>query len=289
MRQKEKIGVLHPGQMGISLAAALIANQHSVSWASQSRSQATQERANSQGLLDVGSLKALCAQCDILFGVCPPGEAFTQAAAVSDAGFSGTYVDCNAIAPATSTRIADHLAGRDITYVDGGIIGPPAWRAGSTRLYLSGQEAAPIASLFADSLMETALLDESTGSASALKMAYAAWTKGSDALLLNVFALAEHHQLGDALKQEWSLSQKGLEQKLDRAASINAPKAWRFVGEMQQIEKTLTDANLPAGAFESAAAVYDALGEFKSRAPEDISTEEVIETLISNSRRGTHS
>ena len=113
-----------------------------------------------------------------------------------------------------------------------------------------------------------------------MKMAYAAWTKGSAALLLSVFALAEHHGLGESLQEEWGLSQPVLKNKLDGAALGNAPKAWRFVGEMQQIAQTLSDAGQNPGAFESAAEIYQAMAGFKSSEADSITTEAVIRSIL---------
>lgn len=274
------IGVLHPGQMGISLASALIDNNHSVYWVSQKRSQDTKARAEKYALQDCHTLQQLCHTCNMVLSICPPAEALHQAKAVIDSGFSGVYVDCNAIAPSSSCEIAQTLCAANIEYVDGGIIGPPAWTAGTTRLYLSGGHADTVATLFNGSIMDTVVLGEGSDTASAMKMAYAAWTKGSAALLLNVFALAKSHHLDPALLKEWGLSQPGLENKLDHAALGNAPKGWRFVGEMHQIATTLSDANLHPGAFEAAADVYQALSAFKDKEPQTITTEAVIDAII---------
>src|SRR5205807_2605503 len=116
------IGILHPGEMGSSVAAAARAGGSRVIWASAGRGEATRRRAAA----------------------------------------------------------------------DGGIIGPPARKAGDTRLYLSGAGAADVAARFKGSLLEAIVLDGPVGAASAIKMAYAGWNKGSQALLLAIRALAAH-------------------------------------------------------------------------------------------------
>jgi hypothetical protein len=90
--------------------------------------------------------------------------------------FAGIYVDANAVSPATARTIAG-LVGR---YVDGGVIGSPPRKPGTTRLYLSGTEAARVAGLFAGTIVDALVVSEDPDAASALKMAYAAWTKGSE-------------------------------------------------------------------------------------------------------------
>lgn len=279
--ERSSIGILHPGQMGISLAAALVNNGYQVCWASEGRSAKSCERAAKHELQDCGELMELSSRCQILFSICPPAEALRVATLVIDTGFNGIYVDCNAIAPSTSRAIADKLIDANVDYVDGGVIGPPAWKAGTTRLYLSGQKASDIGGLYSGSVMDTVVLGDKTDAASAMKMAYAAWTKGSAALLLNVFALAKAHELESPLLEEWALSQPGLHSKLESAALGNAPKGWRFVGEMQQIAKSLNDVQLHPGAFDSAAEVYQALSEFKGASAESITADAVIAAILS--------
>ena len=107
------------------------------------------------------------------------------------------------------------------------------------------------------------MLTGDVGAASALKMAYAAWTKGSSAILIAVRALAIHAGVDDALRAEWQRSQPGLEARSESAVAGNAPKAWRFVGEMEEIARTFAAAGLPPGFHEACAAVYDRLGRYK--------------------------
>lgn len=273
-------GVLHPGMMGSSVANALINTGCQVCWASEGRSDASKARATKLALKDCGNLVTLNTACNVIFSVCPPAAALDLANEVIANGFHGIYVDCNAIAPSTSEVINEVMQHAGVDYVDGGIIGPPAWSEGTTRLYLSGQRAADIATVFNGSLLQAIDLGGAPTAASALKMAYAGWTKGSAALLLSVYALAQHHDLGDALLKEWGMSQTILERTLNSAAKGNAPKAWRFIGEMQQIGKTMKEAGLHPGAFENAADVYLALYNFKSVDAADITTDAVIQAIL---------
>lgn len=271
------IGILHPGQMGVSIAAAMAQAGHRVHWASEQRSAATIDRANSAGLHDVTTLEALCKSCSVVFSICPPDQAETLARSVSEAGFSGTYIDCNAVSPATS-RIVGACFGATTDFIDGGIIGPPAGKPNTTRLYLSGKNAAAIAPLFNGSVVDAKVIGEAPGGASALKMAYAGWTKGSSALLLTQFALAKQQNIEAALLEEWALSIPDLPNKLRSAASETAPKAWRFVGEMNEIADSLEHAGLPQQWFDGAAASYKRLEHFKNET--DIDPDDVIAALL---------
>lgn len=249
-------GFIHPGSMGASLAAAC---RGETAWASAGRSAATARRADTAGMVDVGDLDGLVARCDVIVSICPPAAALDVAAAVAERGFTGVYVDANAIAPDTARRVG----ARFDRFVDGGVIGPPAHRAGTTRLYLSGEEAAPVAALWDGSALDARVVAGGAGAASALKMAYAAWTKGTSALLYAVMALAETEGVGEALVAEWALSQPALESRARDSAASVASKAWRWVGEMEEIASTFEGAGLPPGFHAAAADVYRRLAGLK--------------------------
>ena len=71
----EHIGLLHPGAMGISVAASAQNSGHTVYWAAAGRSAETRARAEKQGLVTLPDLAALCQRCTLLISVCPPAAA----------------------------------------------------------------------------------------------------------------------------------------------------------------------------------------------------------------------
>jgi len=257
------IGLLHPGEMGSAVGAAARAGGARVLWSAEGRGRSTHERAAAAGLEDAGPLAALVARSDVVVSVCPPHAALAVALAVAREGFRGTFVDGNAVSPATAREIAGTVEKQGATFVDGGIIGLPPTRRGTTRLYLSGAEAPRIAALFAQGPLEAIALEGGPGAASALKMAYAAYTKGHAALLLAIRALATAESVDQALLAEWRLSQPELSGRSEDAARGTARKAWRFVGEMEEIAATFTGAGLPGGFHEAAAEVYRRLAHYK--------------------------
>jgi 3-hydroxyisobutyrate dehydrogenase-like beta-hydroxyacid dehydrogenase len=237
------IAVLHPGEMGAALAAALVAAGETVLWSAAGRSPETAERARAAGLVEGDPLGA-----DVIVSVCPPHAALDVARSV--AGFTGVYVDANAVSPATSRAVRALVP--DATFVDGGIIGSPPVEAGTTRLYLTGAAAGEVAALFAGTIVDARVV----GDASALKMAYAAWTKGSAALLLAARAAAEAHGVGEALAGEWD--ELGLLPRLAGAEHSAKTKGWRWVAEMEEIADTFAAAGQPEGFHRAAAEVYRA-------------------------------
>jgi 3-hydroxyisobutyrate dehydrogenase-like beta-hydroxyacid dehydrogenase len=242
------VGLLHPGAMGEAMGAALVGNGHDVLWASDGRSAATRARADAAKLTDVQTLDAVARGSEVVISICPPEHAGTVASEVRAAGFDGIFVDANAIAPETAARIAPT--------VDGGVIGPPPHRAGTTRLYLSGPRAGEVQSLFAGSALDARLLDDKIGTASALKMTYAAYTKGTAALLLALRETARANGVDDYLLAEWAISQPDLEAVSDFAATNSAPKAWRWIAEMEEIAATFAAAGQPDGFHRAAADVF---------------------------------
>ncbi len=258
-----KVGILNPGAMGVSIAASAQAAGHEVYWAAAGRSIATRQRADEHGLIAVETPADLCAICDLIVCVCPPHAAVEVAAAVVRAGYSGLYCDGNAIAPQKARLIGQRLNAAGIDFVDGGIIGPPAWRADATRFYLSGPRAGEIAALFAGTLTEAVVIGDEIGKASALKMVFAALTKGSTALLTAIYGTAESLGVRADLEREWALRDSdAVEQRRNQVRGVTE-KAWRFAGEMQEIAATFEQAGLPPGFFEAAHTVYQRLAGFK--------------------------
>ena len=163
------------------------------------------------------------------------------------AGFKGVFVDANAVSPRTAAEVA-RIAHADT--VDGGIVGPPPREPGSTRLYLSGARAGEVAARFAGSRVDARVISDDAGStaASALKVAYAAWTKGTAALLIAIGEFAAHAGIEDAIAAEWALSQPELAARADRAAQGAADKGWRWSGEMHESAMAFADAGFPTAS-----------------------------------------
>jgi len=257
------VGLLHPGEMGATVGATVMAGGERVLWASEGRSPATRARAREIGLEDAGTLAALVRASRVIVSVVPPHGALDLARAVATLGFDGIYVDTNAVAPETAReigRVVEAVGGR---FVDGGIIGPAARRRGAARIYLAGPAAPEIATLLGAGPLDAIVLDAPAGAASALKMAFAAWNKGSQALLAAVRAFAIAEGVDAALLAEWKTSRPDLPARSEQVFSDNARKAWRFVGEMDEIARSLASAGLPAGFHEAAREIYRRLSEYK--------------------------
>jgi hypothetical protein len=218
--------------MGSAVGARIDAD---VIWASEGRSGAT--RARAARFRDVATLEALLVEANVILSICPPHAALDVARAC--AGFDGIYVDANAISPVHAQQIGELHA----RFVDGSIIGGPD----EPLLCLSGAEAPQVASLLT---LETRLVPD----ASALKMVYAAWSKGTAALLLAIREVAR----STGVEDDWRALTPELADRLAGAERSAAKKGWRWVGEMEEIADTFAAARQPDGFHRAAAEVYRA-------------------------------
>ena len=281
------LGILHPGQMGISVAASAKNSGCTVRWVGAGRSAQSHARAQEHGLVDAGTLAELCRQSEIIVSVCPPHAAEDVADVVIEQGFGGIFVDANAISPQRTRNIAGRVEASGARFVDGGIVGNPAWKPGTTWLYLSGPDAATVGAAFAAGPLGVEMIGDEIGKASALKMCYAALTKGTTALLAGVFGAADQLGVLDELMAEWGRNgAKSGEENARKVREVTA-KAWRFTGEMEEIAATFDAAGMPAGFHQAAADIYQRLADFKD-APETPALAEVLAALQNPAEKAIH-
>ncbi len=279
--KKPTLCLLNPGAMGSAFGAIAHATGHRVVWVSEGRGTATHARAAQAQLEAVPDLATALAQADIVLSICPPHAATQVAHDVAARGFAGVYCDANAISPDTARSIGQTVARAGARFVDGGIIGTPP-RGGSTlRLCLAGEVAARIADVFSGSAIEPVVLDAPIGAASAMKICYAAWTKGTVALLESICAVAQQERVLEPLQAEWRRSQPDLEKRLAQLPST-VGKSWRWEGEMQEVAQLFAACGLPGGFHAAAAEVFGRLGVFKDEAAVP------LERIVQQLQRGGH-
>ena len=279
---KQNIGVIHPGMMGICVAATIQNSGHEVYWASEGRGPQSRERAEKFNLSDAGSLATLCETCSVIVSVCPPHAAEDVAEQVLAHSFQGVYLDVNAISPQRTIRIGQLMHRAGVDFVDGGIIGFPVWQRGKTWLYLSGEKATEAASFCSGGPLETSVVGDKIGKASALKMCYAAYTKGTTALLCGILATAQVLGVREELETQWSRDWTNFgTQAGERVRNVTA-KAWRFAGEMAEIAATFREAGMPGEFHAAAEIIYRRLAGFKD-APSTPALEDVLEKLAQTS------
>ena len=156
------------------------------------------------------------------------------------------------MSPTTSREIAS-LFGR---YVDGGIVGSPPHERGSTLLYLSGGDAATVAALFDGSIVDAPVVSGGPGAASAVKLTFAAWTKGTAALLLSIRAVARAEGVEAPLLDAWRTLTPQLFDQSVAAARSALSKGWRWDHEMNEIAEMFAAAGQPDGFHRAAAEIF---------------------------------
>lgn len=257
------VAVVATGEMGAAIGAVLARNGLRVITNLEGRSEDSRQRAKEAGVEDVGSDRTLAAEADVLLSVVPPARAIDVAERIVAAGGGRrlTYLDCNAIAPQTMQRIAARLAAAGVAVIDGGIVGPPPRPDRKPpRLYVSGPEVAPAERLKSFGL-DVRQAGDAIGDASALKLCYAALTKGTAGLFIELTAAAAAYGVEDVLEAEMLESQKALYQRLADSMPATFGKAHRFAGEMREMATAFGACGLPPNVFEGLADLYDIVAE----------------------------
>jgi len=250
--------------MGSGIGKVLVQEGYQVLTCLEGRSTLTKELAQKAGFQDTPNLATLLSQADCLISIVPPESALSVAQGIAGQIQSANpgllYVDCNAIAPQTTLKIAEIIDGAGGRYVDGGIIGSPPERKGLTRVYLSGPDTSELLELHGQNIDFRDLGDE-IGKASALKMCYASQTKGTTALWLHSLITAQSLGDLDPLREEWASSHPALWGRMEDNLPTVPHRAGRWIGEMKEIALTMEGIGLTPDAFDGAAAIYEMIDE----------------------------
>jgi 3-hydroxyisobutyrate dehydrogenase-like beta-hydroxyacid dehydrogenase len=242
------IGVLHPGEMGAAVAAQARHKGAHVLWCPTGRSQTSHLRAQKAGLSAVGDLGELLGAAEVVLSICPPAAAQQVASRVAEHRYRGVYVEANATSPQRCARIAERLVDGGARVLDAALFGPPPQNGVSkTGLYLSGEWAdiETVGYLFTGTAVEPVALDGGIGVASALKMAYSAYQKGTRILAAVAHALAARHGVTEHLVTEAAQTPGSPLAQPDELTTV-ASRAWRWAPELHEIADTLQANDLPA-------------------------------------------
>ena len=257
------VAILSPGDMGHAVGALLRERGFRLVSALTDRSELTRARAERAGIADAGDLEGVVRAAEGILAILPPAEAEPLARRVAEAmvrtGCTPIYADCNAVSPATVSRIADAISVAGAPFIDAGIIGaPPGPKRPDTRFYASGPDSKRLEGLAgrgAHGGITVIGLGEEIGRASAIKMAYAALTKGSMTLQAAVLMTAMRLGVFEELGREFEKSQPEAWARM-RVLPFLPADSGRWVGEMEQIAATFRDAGVPDDFHRGAAAIF---------------------------------
>ncbi|MEM9735124.1 MAG: DUF1932 domain-containing protein [Pseudomonadota bacterium] len=279
------IAILMPGDMGHGVGEALTARGHEVVSVLAGRSAHTLGLAARAGIADAGSLEDMVAVADLILSIVPPDRALPQAEAVAGAlkatGRQVPYADCNAISPATAALVAEALAVTGAPVIDCGIIGLNPIKTPPTRFYVSGPDHSAMAMLASDAITVTPVGDE-IGQASALKMVYAACTKGTWTLHTAVLMAAARLGVLDPLLEEFDYSQAAVLKDMRGRTPFLPADAARWVPEMEEIAATFAGAGVTDGFHRGAAEVFRTLAAtpFAAETRETLDRSRTLEEAI---------
>jgi 3-hydroxyisobutyrate dehydrogenase-like beta-hydroxyacid dehydrogenase len=296
MTSAATIAVIGTGDMGSAVGGALVrAGFRTVTDLTQ-RSAHSRALAASSGISDLGSLREVVRSADLLLSIVPPARAHSfaesAAAAMAATGARPVFVDCNAIAPSTVRSIAGLFAALGTPFIDAGIIGrgPAPGVQPPTRFFVSGP--AQRHKLLDLDVAGIRMIDmgEEIGAASAIKMAYAALNKGTDALHAAVLVAAERLGVRGELMRELELSQAEALKRIRSRVPYLAATAERFAGEMAEIAITFDAVGVTPLFHRGAQHTYEALAatplgmETRATLPEQRSIDEALAVFAATAK-----
>ena len=258
--QITNVGVVSPGDMGQAIAGRLKESGLNVYAALDGRSERTKTLAREAGLTDRGSMEKLVATCELVLSVINPGEALNVArevaAAMKKTARKIALADLNAVSPQTAREADRMIREAGGMFIDGGIIGPPPrGEKDKPRIYVSGPDAYLFEQINHPNLL-IRVLSERVGDASGVKMCYAAMTKGTTALAVELLVAARKLGVEQALEKELRESRSDVFDWQMKNIAVMPPKAYRWVPEMQEIAKTFGELGLTRRIFEGATDIY---------------------------------
>jgi len=179
------------------------------------------------------------------------------AAAIRTTGRQIAFADLNAVSPQTARDTERLIRDAGGMFIDGGIIGPPPrGEKDRPRIYVAGPDAYLFGQISHPNL-QVRVISERVGDASGVKMCYAAMTKGTTALAVELLVAARKLGVEQALEKELRESRNDVFDWQVRNIAGMPPKAYRWVPEMREIAKTFGELGMTRRIFEGASDIYE--------------------------------
>lgn len=280
------VAILSPGDMGHAVGRALREHDLRVVTCLDGRSDRTKTLSRRVGIQELQSLETLVRQTDLILSIIPPSEATELARRV--AGVLQTtkiktyFADCNAISPQTVRKIGAVITEAGGHFIDASIIGNPPGKGEPPRFYASGPHANIMSQLDGKGI-NVHVIGDNVGQASGIKMCYAAWTKGSQALWITLLTAAEAIGLSKELREEFLYSQSTAYEQIAKQIPAIPVKARRWVGEMDEISSTFEDLGLTPHFHKGASDVFRSIAAtpLANETPESLNKDRTLEQTIS--------
>ena len=252
------IAILSPGSMGSAVGKVLRESGYDVVTNLDGRSERTRALAEEAGFRAVSGIDSIVEEADLVMSILVPSEAISvareAAAAMKHTGASPAYADCNAVSPDTARELGKIIEAAGGRFIDAGIIGGPPGSGSPPRFYASGPHEAVIGELDGKGII-VPLLGGDVGRASAIKMCYASLTKGVSALQTAALVAAHRLGLSSELEDEMSSSQANVLAQMQSVIGLPG-KAFRWVGEMEEIAATFESVGVTGNFHHGAAEIF---------------------------------
>jgi 3-hydroxyisobutyrate dehydrogenase-like beta-hydroxyacid dehydrogenase len=294
---RASIGVISIGEMGLGIVQLLISQNYRVLTNITGRRYVPQKAykynadytskhtfaraATAPSLVLLPTDAELVAQSDYILSIVPPKDAIATARRIAvtwdkqqKRAKKLVYLDLNAVAPSTARSVAAELssvAGDEIGFVDGGIIGgppkPPKADASAANessgeqedydkwtrpsIVVSGPDVTTVVPQHLLTVLRGSVVGPDIGTASGLKCCFASLSKGFTALAIQSFTTAARLGVLDALRDNLKEFNPAGETRAIRGLTSMPHKAGRWVKEMEEIGKTFKEEGGWSGAGEN--------------------------------------
>ncbi|KAJ7026807.1 hypothetical protein C8F04DRAFT_1124309 [Mycena alexandri] len=272
------LAVLAPGEMGAAIAARLSACGVSTILTNlDGRSEMTLERARASNMQHA-SYTEIVQRATCIYSVVPPKDAFALAETIlaayktAESQHPLIFVDCNALNPESMKRMAVLFDGSGITLIDAVIIGTPPSATFNPGIYASA-DPKNVSTLDSFTRMSIQfglnvipLKGEGAGigDASAVKMSHSGIVKGAIGLFTTMIlaANAASPSTASGLLHALNHSQPAMVDLILRLLPHALPKAYRFVGEMEEVGGFAGGSG--ANTFEGIASIFSLVADSQS-------------------------
>lgn len=258
------VAVLYPGEMGTAVASLLVARGINVVTALRHLSDRAARNCRRAGILILDGSADVVRRADVIISLVPPDAAQEVAAAYcaqADLAPPGAiYVDANSIRPELAATLGAQVTSAGRNFVDAAFNGLAENLTRSGTLYLSGQQAQPVAQLF-EGALRVRILGHEPGRASAMKMLLSGLSKGVSALFTELALVAERRDMLEPTLAAFSEIYPGIAAVALRMLPTYPRHAARRAAEMRQVEQTARAAGIEPCVLAAVAQFHDALAD----------------------------
>ncbi len=252
------IGLLFPGEMGAAVAAMLRGGGATVVTTLRDREGRTAERCAEAGIDVLDSLADVARRAQVIISLVPPAnaievvEAYCELLPLAPKGV--IYIDANSISPESAATVAEIVQRHGGRFVDAAINGLAKKLTTSGTLFLSGDCAQDVATLFAGAVRVRVV-----ASASTMKMLLGGMSKGLCGLFLELALVAERRgMLGEMLAAAEEIY-PGVQAVVDRMLPTYAEHSGRRATEMGELRATAQASDIEPCVIDSIARLHEML------------------------------